>query len=225
MSERAALRSGHAIIASGSGRYGDPWHPFAATSDRLAGVLRDVGFTVSVDDDVDRAVRASVDADLLVVNAGDPWRGGRRQPVPGRSIDALSRAIDNGVGILSLHAGVASLRDYPEWGVAVGAVWLPGVSGHPPFGPTIVTPSAAGPVTTLGFELLDERYCRLQRLGGSTVVAWHEGEGVPEPAVWLRRHRSARVAVDVLGHDERSFDSADHRQLLGSLAQWAARRR
>ena len=32
----------------------------------------------------------------------------------------------------------------------------------------------------------------------------------------------ARVAVDVLGHDERSYGSPGHRALLRDLARWAA---
>ena len=44
------------VIASGSGRYGDPWHPFARTSSLLAEVLAAAGFVVDIDHDVDHAL-------------------------------------------------------------------------------------------------------------------------------------------------------------------------
>ena len=41
-----------ALIASGSGRYGDPWHPFPETSVLVARILTEAGFDTTVDDDV-----------------------------------------------------------------------------------------------------------------------------------------------------------------------------
>jgi hypothetical protein len=45
-------------VVSGSGRYADPWHPFAATSARVAEILRDAGHDVTVTDDVDGSLAA-----------------------------------------------------------------------------------------------------------------------------------------------------------------------
>jgi hypothetical protein len=36
------------LILSGGGEYRDPWHPFAATSERLAGLLAALGHAVEV---------------------------------------------------------------------------------------------------------------------------------------------------------------------------------
>lgn len=100
-----------ALILSGAGRYGDPWHPFAATSARLADILRAEGFEVEVSSDVDArmaalggvgagadlGVGAGADAgrgagglgathpavpDLLVVNIGDPALTDPEHPEP-----------------------------------------------------------------------------------------------------------------------------------------------
>ncbi|MFT4307378.1 MAG: ThuA domain-containing protein [Microbacterium sp.] len=210
-----------ALIASGAGRYADPWHPFAAKSARLADVLREGGFDAEIDDDVDAAMRRLGDVDLLVVNAGDPWRtDGARAGADPASVDGLRQALRRGIGVLAVHTAVASLRDYPAWGAALGALWLPGLSYHPPRGPTRVEVTAAG---LRSFELDDERYCRLQPVGDRTVVAWHEGDGSPEPAAWTVRHGCARIAVDVLGHDALSYEHTGHRALLTHLARWAVR--
>src|SRR5260370_41655132 len=60
------------LILSGAGRFADPWHPFAETSDRIAGILRGEGFHVEVDERIDERMPDLRGVDLLVVNIGDP---------------------------------------------------------------------------------------------------------------------------------------------------------
>lgn len=213
-----------ALLASGAGRYCDAWHPFSRTSALLAEVLEGAGFAVDVDEDVDAAMERLADVDLLVVNAGDPWRDDRA-PLPMQSAGAaaLSSALDAGIGVLALHCAVASLRDYPSWALALGAVWVPGASWHPPLDRARIHGAAfvdGDPVAD--FDVVDERYLRLQRIGDSHVVAWHDGELSPEPTAWIRHFGASRIAVDVLGHDERSYQSSGHRRLISQLARWAA---
>ncbi len=221
----AASPRPRALIASGAGRYGDPWHPFAATSARLADVLAGAGFDASVDDDLDGAMTRLADVDLLVVNAGDPWRDGATRGSPAAARGGLRDALARGMGVLAVHSAVSSLRDYPEWPAAVGAVWLPGVSMHPEIGRARITAQRGGEVEMPDFEVFDERYCRLQRIGESVVVATHAGAdaGEIEPTAWIRDAGRARVGVSVLGHDERAYDSAGNVALVTALARWAAR--
>ncbi|WP_432543376.1 ThuA domain-containing protein [Kineococcus sp. SYSU DK002] len=215
-----------ALIASGTGRYGDPWHPFAATSAALARTLTASGVDVTVEHDVDRAMTLLDDVDVLVVNAGDPWRGEDAGAVPPQaSLDGLRAALERGTGVLALHAAVASLRDHPHWAAAVGAVWVPGASWHPPAGEVRVRLLAEGPGAALvrglpDFTVHDERYLRLQRVSPVQVLADVEHDGERHPVVWVRRHGAARVAVDLLGHDTRSHEAPGHRALLARLTRW-----
>lgn len=211
-----------AVIASGSGRYADPWHPFPATSALLAELLAESGFDATVEDDVDAALTGLDGVDLLVVNAGDPWRESDIRLAPDHpSVLGLADALDRGIGVLALHSAVASLRDHPGWAAATGAIWVPGASWHPEFGTALITGVALpGSDEVSGFEVEDERYCSLQFVGESHVVAWHDGAAGLEPTAWVRRFGCSRVAVDVLGHDERSYASAGHRDLLRRLARW-----
>src|SRR4051812_31577833 len=180
-----------AIVLSGGRRYADPWHRFAETSGRLSEIVRLAGFLADIQDDVDAAIEdaaAAADVALLVVNAGDPWRDGADPDPPSpRATAALRGLLDRGVGVLGMHYSVSSLRDYPEWAAATGAVWLPGVTFHPPEGPTEIRLTGSDLTTGLGdFTVQDERYCRLQRIGDARVVATHEGYGRgPEPAAWI----------------------------------------
>lgn len=211
-----------ALVLTGSGRYADPWHPFAETGARLAEVLTEHGWAVEVSDDVDTGMTRLDGIDLVAVNAGDPWRDGSRGAPPA-SVQGFASALERGIGVLALHAAVSSLRDYPEWASALGAMWVPTLSFHPEAGETViqVEPDTVPAEVPSTFHVHDERYCALQRLGGRTVVAWHEGDGAKEAAAWVREHGNARVAVDVLGHDARSFDASGHRTLVAALAAWA----
>lgn len=222
MSVSAAQRT--AIIASGTGRYADSWHPFAETSRCLTDVLGAAGLDCVVAD-VDEAVARAAEFDLLVVNAGDPWRSDEDSRGPDdASVAGLRRAMANGTGLLALHAAVASLRDYPEWAPAIGAVWLPGVSFHPPADVAAITGGRLPDGDPVGdFEVHDERYCRLQPIGRVQVVATHAGAAGPEPTAWVTTSGANRTAVDLLGHDERSYDAEGHRLLVAQLARWAAR--
>ena len=215
------------MILSGGGRYADPWHDFDRTSTRLAEILEGAGFAVGVRADPDEAVHDLDDVSLLVVNSGDPWSGADPAPptlAAGRT-RVLGDVLARGIGVVGIHASVASLRDYPDWAAAAGAIWLPEASFHPTLGTTRIRLGDAPLVAGLGdFDIRDERYCRLQWVGAVTVVATHEGVGgVPEPAVWVREYANSRIAMDVLGHDVRSYDSPGHVALLQRVARWAAR--
>lgn len=212
-----------ALIASGSGRYADPWHPFPRTTPLLASTLADAGFDTVISEDVDGSLGRLEGVDLLVVNAGDPWSEHDAVAAPEASVVGLDRALERGMGVLAMHCAVASLRDYPSWAPAIGGMWVPNASWHPEIGDIDVAGGtlADGPAIE-GFTVFDERYCRLQQFGDRTVVATHDTEGQRMPAAWVRTYGAARVAVDTLGHDERSYDSAGHRRLIGMLARWAA---
>ena len=218
-----------AVIASGSGRYRDPWHPFARTSALLSGLLAAGGFTVTIEDDLDQAMTRLDGVSLLVVNAGDPWRSGPPGPVPAEALAGFRHAVQRGIGILAMHPAPATMRGYPEWAPTIGAIWLPGISGHPPAAEITVTIddprfSDSGLASGGSVEVFDERYCHLQQLGPSEVVGTHTVDGTTHPAVWLRRVGRSRVAVDLLGHDERSYESETHRALILGLARWVVDR-
>ncbi|MFB7894559.1 ThuA domain-containing protein [Microbacterium sp. NPDC056044] len=223
--ERIAPR---AVIATGTGRYADPWHPFPATSVRIADALRADDWQVTVDDDVDHALAHLDGVDLLVVNAGDPWREGGTEL--GRGADpaadaGLRAAIARGIGLVAIHAALSSLRDHPAWRAAIGGEWQPGVSWHPPIGDARVrVVDGDHPVSgrMLHLDVFDERYSGLVVDAGARVLAVHDVDGAVHPAVWVRE-QPTRAVVCSLGHDERSYDSPAHVELLQRAARWAAR--
>ena len=219
----------HAVVAAGTGRYSDPWHPFIATSRLIAGALEADGWSVALEDDLDRALATLGGAALLVVNAGDPWRNGETgRGAPEASIAGLRTAVDRGIGILAVHNAVSTLRDYQDWRAAIGGEWIEGRSFHPEISEATVRIVARHPITDRAiaaesFTLFDERYTDLEVDADVTVLATHEHEGATHPLLWTHERGGSRAVVSALGHDERSFASPEHLGLLQAAARWAGR--
>ena len=217
-----------AVIASGAGRYADPWHPFPETSARVAGVLRSAGFKVEVDEDVDArlaGLRGAGSAELLVLNIGNPGDD-RRDDADAASRAGLLAHLAAGRPLLALHVSSTSLPTIPEWESVLGGIWVRGTTFHPEYGTARVEIVDRGHPITAGladFELSDEKYTALRVSPEVHVLAQHTLEGAAHPLVWTHRYGSADVVYDALGHDAASFDSPEHRELLARAARWLTR--
>lgn len=223
-----------AVILSGSGRYADPWHRFDETSAALAGLIGGAGYHVEVSDDLLGGLAALGDVDLLVVNAGNP-DGPLPDGVadPGEPSDdeiaaaaaGFDAALERGIGILAMHAAASTLPELPAFGRALGARWIEGVSRHPPIGDSLVHVVGSHPVADdIGdFTVVDERYSGLHLDDVIEPIAEHEEGGMRHPLIWARELGHSRLVYDALGHDARSYDSPEHRELLGRALDWLSR--
>ena len=210
------------LLAGGTAPYVDPWHPFAETSDRLADTARGLGWAVERADDVaDRLAAGLDDVDVLLVNAPAPERQTGEAML--RAADAaLAAFIARGGGSVALHTASITLLGLPRWTDLTGARWVEGVTGHPPLGACTVH-GHDDPRVPGDLELVDERYTDLALAGERTVlVSYDDDASRTHPLVWARSFGPARVLVDTLGHDARSFDSEGHRVLLERGLAWAA---
>ncbi len=54
-------------------------------------------------------------------------------------------------------------------------------------------------------------------------LAAHEHAGQLHPLLWARVRGHTRIVTDLLGHDERSYESAAHRELISRAARWLTR--
>jgi uncharacterized protein len=210
------------LILSGGGEYRDPWHPFAATSDRLAGLLSALGHQVEVSELVADRVADLTGWDLLVVNAaaGPPADTSAAQA-------GLLSALDRGLGVLAVHVGVTTLLGLPSWESVTGAAWT-AESMHPKAGPCrVLTYPGRHPVSApvADFDITDERYSYLRVAPDIVPLAAHEHEGQIHPLLWARTRGPSRIVADALGHDERSYDSPAHRELLARAARWVTQAR
>jgi type 1 glutamine amidotransferase len=209
------------LILSGGGAYADPWHPFAATSDRIAAVLAGLGHQVEISELVGERLADLGEADLVVVNAA----GGPEADTTAAQA-GLAAALDRGLGVLAVHVGVCGLARLPGWESVTGAAWIDGQSTHPKVGPCRITTypgrhPICAPVPD--FDIVDERYVYLRTAPDIVPLAAHEHAGELHPLLWTREPGRSRVVADALGHDERSYDSAAHRELISRAAQWLTR--
>jgi uncharacterized protein len=209
------------LILSGGGEYRDPWHPFAATSERLAGLLRTLGHEVDVCERVADRVADLRGWDLIVVNAA----AGPEADISAAA-EGLRAALDRGVGVLAVHVGACTLLGLQTWESVTGAAWVSGRSMHPKAGPCrIITYPQRHPICApvTDFDTIDERYTYLRTAPDIVPLAAHEHEGQVHPLLWACVRGRSRVVTDALGHDERSYDSAAHLQLISRAAQWLTR--
>ncbi|WP_285240536.1 ThuA domain-containing protein [Pseudarthrobacter sp. MEB009] len=223
-----------ALLLSGTGRYADPWHPFAETSAALADLLREAGFDAVLPPDVDAALAALADlpgADLpalLAINVGLP-RDGAPSPGTPQAAAGLSRWLRLGRPLLASHSSATSFTDLPEWEDGLGGRWIRGTSMHPDYGPAAISVRPeSGPVVAgiPDFVLPDEKYSYLRTAPGITVHATHVHNGLDHPTVWSLERPGAgsggsgRTVYDALGHDAASYASPEHRRLLRQAIGW-----
>lgn len=216
-----------AVVLSGSGRYADPWHDFAATSARLAKLLDELGLDVAIHSTEDGPPDLTA-VDLLVVNAG-----GGSTPTPdsgigeARSAEALRRLVVDyarrGGPVLAVHTASNTFFEGPDWAEVIGGRWVPGVSMHPPADTTTVSVATDVHPITAGladFVARDERYSYLQTSPDAVVLVTHEHDGVRHPVVWARESDGTRVVYDSFGHDVAAYELPGRADLLRREVNW-----
>lgn len=228
-----------ALLLTGHGTYADPWHPFAETSSALAEIATESGLVPVIRTDVDAALaelRTGALPALVIANLGRPDDG----TAPSADARAGLQRMLRDLPLLALHAAVNAFPDEPAWEARLGGRWIPDVSGHPPLGrfaahrvgalpagPGTVEGAAAalpaGPDLPSRIAVEDERYLHLRLAEDRHVLYAHrDDDGAPAPTIWVRGGGGAapRTAYDALGHDLRSYDSAEHRRALRALLGW-----
>lgn len=212
---------------------GPPGHPYDVTAGHLADILTDSGCKTSVTVDVEGAFASLDDCDLLAVNAlrwrmhADRYAAARAEHAFSPSADgreAVGAFLRRGGALLASHTAPICFDDWPEWGDIVGAAWDWDRSGHPPLGPARVEvrpdahPVVAGVVAE--FEVVDEIYGHMDVRPDVEPLAWGTAGDGRHPVLWAREAAGGRVVYDALGHDERSFAVAAHRQILRQAVAW-----
>ncbi len=218
------------ILSGGAG------HSFDETTPQLVDLLEllDPQIEVTVVSEPSELERLS--HDLLVVNAlwwqmlADRYRNVRQElsrTTPAAARQRIEEHIAAGGAVLAFHTAVICFDDWPRWGQICGASWNWERSHHPPFDaehPVRIDPTAHPLTRGLHpFDLIDEVYGFLDLAPDNEILATASHSGEDHPLVMRRVDGDARIAVDVLGHDRRSLESAEHRELLGRVVGWLLR--
>ncbi|GAA2728067.1 phosphoserine phosphatase SerB [Cellulomonas aerilata] len=214
------------VLTSGGPAYADPWHDLRTQARAIASVLTDAGFATQVREDVLAAMEEHAGTALLVVAcSGAPETSAQELDEAERVGAALDRHVAAGAPVLAVHGGGMAFAPVPRWREVIGARWVHGASGHPDLDRcTVQVPSTGHPVTAglSDFSLEDERYSDLDVDPTREALVTHEWDGRTHPLVLAGTVGTSRVVYDALGHDQRSYDSPERRELLRREACWAA---
>ena len=210
------------LVISGSGPYADPWHPFPATSARLASIIESLGCSVSVTDEVEAMLADPPPCHLLVINIGNPTK-----PRPPALIEASRAGIEDhlaaGGAILGVHSSATTFTTMSQWPQILGGRWVRGHSMHPPQSESTITLATTEHPVTRGlsdFAIFDERYSYLEVRPDITVLCEHTFNALRHPLIWARQTDRSRIVYDGLGHDTASYDSVGHVEFIRRAAQW-----
>jgi hypothetical protein len=210
-----------ALVLSGAGRFGDPWHPFAETSAALGTALRDRGYTLSLSDDADAGLAALAHTalpSLLVLNIG--WYGPDRFSEP--ATEGLVSALQTGLPTLLVHSTLTAFPDWALWHQITGGGWTYGTTYHPDYAPGVALADPDHPLTG-GLDRLaigDERYTRMWVGDGSAVFLRHEEDGQRHPLGWTRVWGASPIVADALGHDAAAYRAPGRETLLRRELDW-----
>lgn len=213
-------------IISGVGRFSDPWHPYADTSERIAGLLTEHGDQVGITDATPAAFTELSDVELVVLNVGGrPDEELPADPVWSAAFENLGDWIEAGHPILGIHAAANAFPDWPAWRELLGGVWVRGVSHHPPrneftfdIAPTGRDHPAVGGLAKV--TALDERYSELDVAAGSIPLLQHRFDEKDQIMVWAVDDGRRKAIYDGLGHDLAAYDSPERCRLLVSEVDW-----
>ena len=215
------VSSAQALVVSGGGRFGDPWHRFPETSASLATALSDRGLPVEISDDADASLATLGTGrlpSLLVLNIGGKQTDRLAEP----ATEGLVAALQRGLPTLFVHSTLTSFPDWPQWREIAGGAWIQGTTYHPDYGPAVALADPGHPLTVgLGeLPIIDERYTRLWIDDTSSVFLWHEEGGQRHPLGWTRRWGSSPIVVDALGHDVGAYRAPGRITLLQRELDW-----
>lgn len=227
-----------------AGNAAHKWHNWEKTTPRIKALLEEGGDGVKVEvslDIEDLGKKKLGDYAAVVLNYCN-WHDGR--PLSEASRKALVGYLKGGGGLVSVHFAngafhyslpMAGRSDWPEYRKIVRRVWNhtpprgKPPSGHDAFGKFVVRPTKASHPITAGikpFEVVDELYFRQD--GDEPIEPLLAAESRVtkklEPLAWAYGYGKGRVFQTLLGHSEKTYDSAGASEVLRRGTLWAAGR-
>lgn len=219
---------------------GGIFHPFDSAAPALGDILEEQGISSEITEDIEGGLNDLAEGkfDMLTVYAlrwrmldnpkydefRDQWA---YSPSP-QARQTIVEHVAGGGGLLGMHTAAICFDDWPEWGDILGATWVWGTSGHPPYGAatTRLDQSSHSLVDGLeGFSLDDEVYSDMVMAADVEPImsATADAENPTwQPILWQRHWNGGRVGVDLLGHDAAALRHPVHEQILARTARWVA---
>lgn len=177
----------------------DLYHPAATVRAGLAPLA--AGFTFDwVEDAAGWDPRRLDGYDLVLLSKSNVCSATDKTPwLAGPTESALGDFVRAGGGLVAVHSGTASYKDWPAVRAVLGGVF----DRHPPPCPVTVEPWAGHPLTAgvpAAFVIHDEHYQVIMDDPMADVFLHTRSEHGVQPAGWIRREGAGRVVVLTPGH-------------------------
>ena len=207
-----------------SGGYG---HPFEQSTEAIAAIVSAKGIAVSIETDLDKVLGGLAQNQLLIVNAlywsmmqdekYEPHRDEWAFRLQADQLATIQEFVEQGGGLFALHTAAICFDTQPGWLDLLGGGWRWNRSWHPPL--AMVKVELVN-LPNHPFDIIDECYHNLDPAPDARVWATCAISDGPQPVAWTRHVGVGRVAVNTLGHDARSINTAGHRQLIAAMFDW-----
>ena len=133
---------------------------------------------------------------------------------------ALFEFVEQGGGLVPVHAGIAMFANSDAYTTLVGATFKS--HGHGTFSTRFIEPDHPALAGVEPFESWDETYIHMRHNPDKIVLSVQEEHGQAEPWTWVRNHGQGRVFYTAWGHDERTWSNPGFHKLLERGIRWAA---
>ena len=211
-------------------------HNWKVTTPLMVESLDTTGrFEVTVTNEIEKMEPASlVDFDVIVSN----WNLFKfRKGIPeglrwSKELrDAYVNIVANGKGHVAVHAGSSTFYDWSDYQEICVATWTKGTHHGPKHEFEVRIEDVVHPVTEglKNFRKWDELWEKIYISSEDATVLTSnyaseefKGDNVWEPSTVVSKFGKGRTAYTSLGHDDKSFKSAEFRVLLARLVEWAA---
>jgi putative heme-binding domain-containing protein len=153
---------------------------------------------------------------------------GNRPIPPGAAREAVMSFVEQGGGLLLLHA--ATWRNWDDWPEFNAELAGGGARSHEDYAEFDVTLTGEHPILAgvpPSFAVADELYrFELDAAAGSAVLATgrSRSSGSEYPVLWVSARGAGRIAGFTLGHDQAAHASEAYRALIQNAARWLAER-
>ena len=233
VTEHLSGKKRKALILTGNHH---PMHPWQKTTPLIRKSIAESGnFFVDVSTNIeDLAQYQLTDYDLLVMNYCN-WEDPRQ--LSERSKTSFVDYLEKGGGLIIIHFANGAFHkslpgagssDWPEYRKICRRIWdHDSNSSHDPYGTFTVKISPLAHPATAGikdFNTTDELY--FNQKGDEPVVplitARSQKTGKEEPLAWAYNYGKGRIFQTLLGHNEKSIEASEVKQLLGQAAIWCA---
>ena len=210
-------------------------HDYATTSPMVGEVLSDVGIRSEIREDFNLVEDGSIlGFDLLTLNCvrwtcdqTPKWRGRWGFRLPEAASSGLLGFLEQGKGLLALHAATICFDDWPEYRRILGAWWEWGTSGHAPLQKHRVRVCTGTHPIVKGiedFDIIDELYTDARITDRVDPLIEGDWQGKRHPILWVRDCGNARVCYNALGHGPEAFGHPSNRLLIQRGALWVCRK-